>query len=56
MLSYLSSGQTVYPGSVISGGCYPGGSAHEVGIHLQPGDQVEMRISKIGGLVNTIGP
>jgi 2-keto-4-pentenoate hydratase/2-oxohepta-3-ene-1,7-dioic acid hydratase in catechol pathway len=56
MLSYLSSGQTVHPGSVISGGCYPGGSAHEVGIHLQPGDQVEMRISKIGGLVNTIGP
>ena len=26
------------------------------GVHLHPGDQVEMRISKIGGLVNTIGP
>ena len=56
MLSYLSSGQTVSPGLIISGGCYPGGSAHEVGVHLHPGDQVEMRISKIGSLVNTIGP
>jgi len=56
MLSYLSCGQTIRPGSVISGGCYPGGSAHEVGIHLHPGDKVEMRISKIGGLLSTIGP
>lgn len=56
MLSYLSAGQTVLPGSIISGGCYPGGSAHEVGIHLEPGDQVEMRITKIGSLLNTIGP
>lgn len=56
MLSYLSVGQTIQPGMIISGGCYPGGSAHEVGVHLQSGDRVEMRVSKIGGLVNTIGP
>lgn len=56
MLSYLSTGQTVQPGSVISGGCYPGGSAHEVGVHLHPGDKVEMRISKIGSLLSIIGP
>jgi len=55
MLSYLSIGQTVQPGLVISGGCYPGGSAHEVGVHLKSGDRVEMRISKIGSLINTIG-
>ena len=55
MLSYLSVGQTVQPGLVISGGCYPGGSAHEVGVHLKSGDRVEMRISKIGSLINTIG-
>jgi 2-keto-4-pentenoate hydratase/2-oxohepta-3-ene-1,7-dioic acid hydratase in catechol pathway len=54
MLSYLSIGQTVQPGLVISGGCYPGGSAHEVGVHLKPGDQVEMRISRIGSLINTV--
>ncbi len=55
MLSYLSSGQTVQPGTVISGGCYPGGSAHEVGVHLKAGDRVEMHITKIGSLMNTIG-
>lgn len=55
MLSYLSVGQTVRPGTVISGGCYPGGSAHESGVHLQPGDVVEMRIDPLGGLVSTIG-
>ena len=55
MLSYLSAGQTIAPGMIISGGCYPGGSAHEVGVHLKSGDQVEMRISNIGGLVSTIG-
>ncbi|MBN9427869.1 MAG: fumarylacetoacetate hydrolase family protein [Burkholderiales bacterium] len=55
MLAYLSIGQTVPPGTVISGGCYSGGSAHEMGVRLVPGDQVEMRISRLGGLANTIG-
>lgn len=55
MLSYLSVGQTVPPGLVISGGCYAGGSAHEVGVRLRPGDRVEMRVSGIGGLASIIG-
>jgi len=55
MLSYLSMGQTVYPGQIISAGCYAGGSAMDLGIHLSPGDQIEFRISRIGALRCTIG-
>lgn len=55
MLSYLSMGQTVYPGQIISGGCYPRGSAMDLDRKLKPGDMVELRISKIGSLVNRIG-
>lgn len=55
MLSYLSRGQTVHPGQVISSGCYAGGSALDLDRHLKPGDLVELRISKIGSLINRIG-
>ena len=55
MLSYLSMGQTVFPGQVISAGCYSGGSAMDLGLHLSPGDRVEFRISGIGSLRCTIG-
>ena len=55
MLSYMSTCQTIQPGQVISAGCYAGGSAHEVGRTLLAGDRVEMRISRIGSLINTIG-
>lgn len=55
MLSYLSRGQTVHPGQVISGGCYPRGSAMDLDRTLQPGDRVELRISRIGSLFSTIG-
>lgn len=55
MLSYLSMGQTVAPGQVISAGCYAGGSAMDLGLRLSPGDRVEFRISGIGSLRCTIG-
>ncbi|GAA5233157.1 fumarylacetoacetate hydrolase family protein [Verticiella sediminum] len=55
MLSYLSIGQTVPPGQVISAGCYAGGSARECGRVMRPGDRVELRISGIGSLNSTIG-
>ena len=55
MLGYLSCGQTVHPGQVISSGCYAGGSALDLDRHLKPGDLVELRISKIGSLINRIG-
>lgn len=50
LLSYLSRGQTIHPGHVISSGCFPGGCAHDVKIDLAHGDQVELRISRIGSL------
>jgi 2-keto-4-pentenoate hydratase/2-oxohepta-3-ene-1,7-dioic acid hydratase in catechol pathway len=56
MLSYLSLGQTVHPGQVISGGCYPKGSAMDLDRKLSPGDQVELRISKVGALTCRLGP
>ena len=55
MLSYLSIGQTVRPGQVISAGCYAGGSARECGRVMKPGDRVELRISGIGSLNSIIG-
>ncbi len=54
LLSYLSRGQTVHSGHVLTSGSYPGGSAMDLGRALSPGDVVELRISKLGSLVNTI--
>ena len=55
MLSYVSLGQTVHPGQIISGGCYPKGSAMDLDCKLSPGDRVELRISKIGSLFCQLG-
>ncbi|MBI4189395.1 MAG: fumarylacetoacetate hydrolase family protein [Betaproteobacteria bacterium] len=55
MLSYLSLGQTIHPGHVISAGCYAGGSGLDLNYKFQAGDLVELRISRIGSLVNRIG-
>jgi len=55
MLSYLSLGQTVHPGQVITGGCYPMGSAMELDRELHPGDAIELKITRIGTLRCTIG-
>lgn len=54
MLSYLSQGQTIRPGHVISAGCYAGGSGLDLGRAFRPGEVVELRISGIGALVNPI--
>lgn len=55
MLSYLSRGQTVPTGQVISGGCYAGGSAMDLDRHLRPGDQVVLRITRLGEQRSIIG-
>jgi 2-keto-4-pentenoate hydratase/2-oxohepta-3-ene-1,7-dioic acid hydratase in catechol pathway len=54
MLSYLSQAQTIHPGHVISAGCYAGGSAMDLNRKLDPGDVVELRISRIGSLVSRV--
>lgn len=52
---YLSRGQTLRPGHVITSGNYPGGSALDLGIKLKAGDKVTLRIEKLGEQMNTIG-
>lgn len=54
MLSYLSQGQTILPGHVISSGCYAGGCGSDLGRKFKPGDLIELRISKLGALANRI--
>jgi 2-keto-4-pentenoate hydratase/2-oxohepta-3-ene-1,7-dioic acid hydratase in catechol pathway len=55
LLSYLSRGQTVQPGHVVTSGNYPGGSALDLGLKLDRDDEVMLVIEKLGTLTNTIG-
>lgn len=55
LVSYLSKGQTVHPGHIITSGNYPGGSALDLGLKLDRGDEVRLVIEKLGTLTNTIG-
>jgi len=48
--------QTVQPGQVVTSGSYPGGSAMDLGRSLKPGDLVELRIDRLGSLLNQIAP
>jgi 2-keto-4-pentenoate hydratase/2-oxohepta-3-ene-1,7-dioic acid hydratase in catechol pathway len=54
LLSYLSLGQTIYPGQILTSGCYPGGSGLDLGRKINVGDEVELRISGLGSLRNRI--
>jgi len=56
LLAYLSQGQTIQPGQVVTSGSYPGGSAMDLGRFLKPGDFVELRIDRLGSLINQIAP
>lgn len=55
MLSYLSRGQTIHPGHVLTAGSYPGGSGFDLERTLHPGDVIELKVSKLGSLINKIG-
>jgi 2-keto-4-pentenoate hydratase/2-oxohepta-3-ene-1,7-dioic acid hydratase in catechol pathway len=55
LASYLSRGQTLRPGHVITSGNYPGGSALDLGIKLCSGDKITLKIEKLGEQSNTIG-
>lgn len=55
LASYLSRGQTLRPGHVITSGNYPGGSALDLGIKLGSGDKVTLKIENLGEQSNTIG-
>lgn len=55
MIAYASQAQTLYPGEVIGSGTATGGSGLELGRRLRAGDLVELEITGIGILRNTIG-
>ena len=55
LASYLSRGQTLRPGHVLTSGNYPGGSALDLGIVLKAGDTVTLEIEKLGALTSSIG-
>jgi len=55
LASYLSKGQTLHPGHVLTGGCFPGGSALDLGMRLKSGDRVALSIEKMGSLTSTVG-
>jgi 2-keto-4-pentenoate hydratase/2-oxohepta-3-ene-1,7-dioic acid hydratase in catechol pathway len=54
LVSYLSRGQTLRPGHILTSGSYPGGSALDLNRQLHAGDTIELRISRIGSLINRI--
>jgi len=56
VLVHISNGERVHPGEVFGLGTMPGGCGMENDHWLEPGDEIEMRIDRIGSLRNTIGP
>jgi 2-keto-4-pentenoate hydratase/2-oxohepta-3-ene-1,7-dioic acid hydratase in catechol pathway len=52
VLSYMSEGQTIYPGQIMTSGSYPGGCGSDLGRKLRPGDKFELRITRLGSLAN----
>jgi 2-keto-4-pentenoate hydratase/2-oxohepta-3-ene-1,7-dioic acid hydratase in catechol pathway len=55
ILSWASRSESVVPGELIGTGTVPGGCGWELGRQLAPGDEVELEVSGIGVLANTIG-
>ncbi len=58
MISYISKSETLYPGEFIGSGTCSGitgmGCGLEHGKYLQPGDEIELYVEKIGSLKNKI--
>jgi 2-keto-4-pentenoate hydratase/2-oxohepta-3-ene-1,7-dioic acid hydratase in catechol pathway len=54
MISYVSQGESLYPGEVIGSGTFAGGCGLEIDCFLKEGDVVEFEFEKIGVLRNPI--
>lgn len=54
ILAHISASETLYPGEVIGSGTVGTGCGLEIGKQLQPGDQFELEIERIGTLTNRI--
>jgi 2-keto-4-pentenoate hydratase/2-oxohepta-3-ene-1,7-dioic acid hydratase in catechol pathway len=55
MAVHASLGEQVVPGELLSGGTLPGGCGLELDRWLQPGDEVELSIERVGTLANRVG-
>lgn len=55
LVSYLSRGQTLRPGHVLTSGSFPGGSGLDAGLALHSGDRVAMCIDRLGTLESRLG-
>jgi 2-keto-4-pentenoate hydratase/2-oxohepta-3-ene-1,7-dioic acid hydratase in catechol pathway len=55
LVSTLSRGQRLYPGQVLTSGCFPGGCGFDLGLKFKTGDVVELEIEKLGVLRNVLG-
>lgn len=55
VVSYLSQGQTLQSGQLVTSGSYPGGCGLDLGRTLEPGAEVELRIERLGSLKNWLG-
>ncbi|MEW5423458.1 fumarylacetoacetate hydrolase family protein [Amorphus sp. 3PC139-8] len=54
IIVHVSRSETLYPGEIIGSGTIGGGSAFEIGRRLQVGDRIELSVTGLGSLRNTI--
>ncbi|MBX2860283.1 MAG: fumarylacetoacetate hydrolase family protein [Vampirovibrio sp.] len=54
MIAYVSNEEILYPGDILCSGTVGNGCGWELGIWLQPGDQIELEIENIGILQNRV--
>lgn len=50
MIAYVSSEETIYPGDIFGSGTVGGGCGYELDRWVQPGDEIELEIEKLGRL------
>lgn len=55
MIAHVSQDETLYPGDILGSGTVGFGSGFEIDKWLQPGDDIELEIEKLGILKNRIG-
>lgn len=55
LVSYLSRGQTLRPGHIVTSGSFPGGSALDAKIRLHSGDRIAMSVERLGTLQSIVG-
>ena len=55
-IAFVSRDETLYAGDVFGSGTVGNGCGFETGRYLEPGDVIELEISKLGVLRNIVGP